>query len=119
MTIPTFLFTLAQAVTEAPGGSPAGTPPAMPAPSAVGAILPFILIAIIFYFLIIRPQQKRMKEHQTLVASVKTGDEIVTNSGIHGIVTNVKDATLMVKVADNVKIEFDKSAVAKVEKAAN
>jgi len=116
MTIPTLLFTLAQAAAPgAPAGSPAGAP-AMPAPNPVTAIFPFILIAIIFYFLIIRPQQKRLKEHQALVSAVKTGDEIVTNSGIHGIVANVKEATLIVKVADNVKIEFDKTAVAKVEK---
>ncbi len=73
-------------------------------------------MGVIFYFLLIRPQQKRQKDLQTLVSSLKTGDKVVTNSGIHGIVSNVKDGpTLMLKVADNVKIEVDKSAIASVE----
>jgi preprotein translocase subunit YajC len=102
----TLLLTLAQA--------PA---PAAPPQSALSTLIPFFCIAVIFYFLIIRPQQKRQKEQNALIASVKTGDSVVMNSGIHGIVTNVKDQTLIVKVADNVKIEFDKVAIATVTKA--
>lgn len=92
-----------------------------PAPGAGGGssfiILQLVALGVIFYFLIIRPQQKRQKELAALIASVKTGDKVVTNSGIHGIVANVKDTTLILKVADNVKIEFDKSAVAAVVKS--
>jgi len=62
----------------------------------------------------IRPQSKRQKEHQRLVSALKTGDRVVTTSGIHGMITNVKDTTVTVKVADNVKIEMEKSAVANV-----
>ena len=80
--------------------------------------MPLIFVFVIFYFLLIRPQQKRQKDHEKLVASIKTGDKIVTSSGIHGIVANVKEKTLLVKVADNVKIEFDRSSVAAVEKSA-
>jgi preprotein translocase subunit YajC len=75
-------------------------------------------MAVIFYFLLIRPQQKKAKELQSLIASIKTGDKVVTTGGIHGIVSNVKDgSTLSLKVADNVKIEVDKSAIATVDRS--
>jgi len=80
-------------------------------------MIPFVAIAVMVYFLMIRPQQKRAKEQAALISSVKTGDSVIMNSGIHGIVTNVKETTLLVKVADNVKIEFDKVAVATVLKS--
>ncbi len=68
------------------------------------------------YFLLFRPQMRRQKEQRNLVAALKTGDRVVTASGIHGMITNVKDATVTVKVADNVKLEMDKSAVTNVIK---
>ena len=85
--------------------------------SLVTTLLPFAFMAIIFYFLLIRPQQRRQKEHQNLLSNLKTGDKVVTTSGIHGLIANVKDTTFLVKIADNVKIEIDKSAVASVSKA--
>ena len=87
-------------------------------PPALFQFLPLIIIAVLFYFLLIRPQQKKQKEHQKLVSSVKTGDKVVTSAGIHGIVSNVKETTLLLKVADNVKIEMDKAAVVSVVKSA-
>ena len=87
------------------------------AASAFTSFVPLILIFAIMYFLLIRPQQKKQKEHQQLVASVKTGDKVITAGGIHGIVANVKETTFLVKVADNVKIEFDRSAITSVTKA--
>ena len=60
---------------------------------------------------------RRQKEQQRVVASLKTGDRVITASGIHGMITNVKDTTVTVKVADNVKIEMDKSAVTNVVKS--
>ena len=75
-------------------------------------------MGVLFYFLLIRPQQRRQKQHQQLMANLKTGDRVVTNSGIHGLIANVKETTFMLKVADNVKIEIDKSAVAGIEKSA-
>jgi preprotein translocase subunit YajC len=93
--------------------------PEAPQPSALSALMPFVLIAVVFYFLIIRPQQKRIKEQAAMIASVKTGDSVIMNSGIHGIVSNVKETTLIIKVADNVKLEFEKTAVASVAKAAS
>ena len=79
-------------------------------------LLPFAFIFIIFYFLLIRPQQKRQKEHQKLLSDLKTGDKVVTTSGIHGLIANVKDTTFLVKIADNVKIEVDKNAIASVSR---
>jgi preprotein translocase subunit YajC len=107
----TNLLLLAQAAT-----------PGAPAPNPLMQFVPFIFIIIIFYFLLIRPQQKQRKEHQKLVSSVQSGDAIVTNAGIHGVVTNVKEKTVLVRVADNVKIEFDRASIVSVvrdaEKAA-
>jgi preprotein translocase subunit YajC len=73
---------------------------------------------IIFYFIGIRPQARRQKEQQQLISALKTGDRVVTSSGIHGLIANVKESTVIVKVADNVKIEMEKSAIASVAKAA-
>ena len=89
-----------------------------PAQSMSSMIVPFVCIGVIFYFLIIRPQSKRQKDLEKLVTSLKTGDKVVTNSGIHGIIANVKEGkTLILKIADNVKIEIDKSAISGVEKS--
>ncbi len=86
-------------------------------PPVLFQFMPLIIIAVLFYFLLIRPQQKKQKEHQKLVSGIKTGDKVVTSAGIHGIVANVKEATVLLKVADNVKIEMDKAAVASVSKS--
>lgn len=86
-------------------------------PNPLGQMLvPFLCIGVIFYFLIIRPQSKKQKEQQAMINSLKPGDKVVTSGGIHGILISVKDTTVSVKIADNVKIEVDKSAVAGVAK---
>ena len=96
-------------------------PPA-PAPAPSGAsgflnLLPFwFFIIVIMYFVLIRPQKKRQQQQQRLVSSLKTGDRVVTNAGIHGLIANVKETTVIVKVADNVKIEMEKSAISNVLK---
>jgi preprotein translocase subunit YajC len=87
---------------------------AQQSPSSGYFIIQLVALAAIFYFLLIRPQQKRQKAQALLISSVKIGDKVVMNSGIHGLVANVKETTIIVKVADNVKIEFDKAAVATV-----
>jgi preprotein translocase subunit YajC len=94
------------------------SPGAPPQPDLLQTLLPFLFMGVIFYFLLIRPQQKRQKQHQQLMANLKTGDRVVTSSGIHGLIANVKETTFLLKVADNVKIEIDKSAVAGIEKSA-
>ena len=85
-----------------------------PAPSPLLQYVPLLFIGVIFYFLLIRPQQKQRKEQQQLIAAIKTGDKVVTSSGIYGLISNVKETTVMLKIADNVKIEIDKAAVASV-----
>jgi len=69
-------------------------------------------IGLVFYFLLIRPQQKRMKEHTAMVQALKKGDEIVTNGGLGGTVTKVGDAYMTMRVADNVEVSVQKTAVA-------
>ena len=92
--------------------------PAGPAGSPLSTVVPFVCVGVIFYFLIIRPQNQRQKQLQSLVSNLKTGDKVVTNGGIHGIIANVKEgSTLSLKIADNVKIEIDKSSIASVDKS--
>jgi preprotein translocase subunit YajC len=93
--------------------------PAAPAPGPAGGFgffVPFIFIFVIMYFMLFRPQKKRQQEQQRLISTLKTGDKVVTNAGIHGLIANVKETTVIVKVADNVKIEMEKSAIANVQK---
>jgi len=78
--------------------------------------LPYILIFVIFYFLYFRPQGKQEKERQRMLANLKKNDEIVTSSGIHGIIVNVKDKSVILRIDENVKIELDKNCVAYVLK---
>ncbi len=96
--------------------APAPTAPGAPARPAWVEMMPFVLAIVLFYFLLIRPQVKARKEQDALVNSLKTGDDVVTSAGILGTVTNVKDKTVIVKIADNVKIEILKSAVTTVVK---
>ena len=70
-----------------------------------------LILIIMYYVMIPAADAKRQKEQQRLISSLKTGDRVVTAAGIHGMITNVKDTTVTVKVADNVKIEMEKSAV--------
>lgn len=78
--------------------------------------VPFIFIIAIFYFVLIRPQMKAKKEQDKLISTTKTGDKVITTGGILGTVANVKDKTLIVKIADNVKIEVLKTHIATVTK---
>lgn len=98
-----FIALLAQAV-----------PPPQTGPNPLASFVPIILIFVIMYFVLFRPQMKRQKEQARLVAALKTGDRVVTASGIHGLISNVKDRTITLKVADNVKIEMEKTAVTHV-----
>jgi preprotein translocase subunit YajC len=77
-------------------------------------LIMFAMIIGIFYFLIIRPQQKRQKERQKLLDSVQKGDKVITVGGVHGVVEGVEDKTLLVKIADNVKVKFERSAISSV-----
>jgi preprotein translocase subunit YajC len=90
--------------------------PNQPGPSPFASFVPIILIFVIMYFLLFRPQIKRQKEQQKLIGALKTNDRVVTASGMHGLITNVKDRTVTLKIADNVKVEMEKSAIATVLK---
>ena len=75
-------------------------------------LMPMVLIFAIFYLLVFRPQKKEQQDKQKMRDTLKKNDQIVTVGGIHGTVVLVKDRTVVVRVDDNVKIEFDKEAVA-------
>ena len=78
------------------------------------AFIPLILMFVIFYFLLIRPQQKRTKQHREMVNNLKPGDRIVTGGGIHGRVTAVGDAVLTVEIADKVRVKVNRGNVSGV-----
>ena len=82
--------------------------------SAYSSIIMMVVMIAIFYFLLIRPQKKRDKEAKDMLAALKKGDKVVTIGGIHGYVTSVKENTVTVKVDDDTKIEFNKSAISSV-----
>src|SRR5262245_57200544 len=73
---------------------------------------PIIFIGLIFYVLIFMPMKKKQKKMDAMIAELKSGDKVITNGGIYGVVAGVKDSTFILKVADQVKIEIAKSAVA-------
>jgi len=76
------------------------------------SFLPLVLIFVVFYFLLIRPQTKRAKEHKTLVEGLAKGDEVVTNGGLLGRITAVGENFVQIKVAENVEVKIQKQAVA-------
>ena len=82
-------------------------------------IVMMILIFAIFYFLLIKPQKKQQNEHKKMVEGLKKNDEVITSGGMHGTIVNVKDKSIILKVDDNVKIEFQKSSVSVLKKQRN
>jgi preprotein translocase subunit YajC len=95
---------LAQA---APGGGAGGG-------DILLSLLPFVFIFVILYFLIIRPQQRRLKTHQEMIANIRRGDVVVTSGGFIGKVTKVEDAEATVEIADDVRVRVVKSTIAEV-----
>ena len=92
-------------------GQPSGQDPSQ---GMFSTLIMFALIIAIFYFMILRPQQKRQKERQKLLGSIKKGDKIVTAGGLYGTIAGLDEKTVLLQVADNVKMKFDRSAVASV-----
>ena len=90
------------------------TAPSGGAGAAILQFAPFIFIFVIFYFLMIRPQQRRVKEHQAAIAAIKKGDDIITGGGIRGRVTKVSDDEAEVEIAHGVKIRVVKSTITQV-----
>lgn len=83
-------------------------------PSTMGMLLPFALMFGVFYFLMIRPQQKKMKEHESLVTSLQKGEEVITQSGIFGKIHGIADKFITLEVDNNVKIKVLKNQIATV-----
>ena len=80
-------------------------------PNTLVTFLPFAVILVIFYFLLIRPGTQRQKKLQQMIDSLKVGDRVVTGSGIYGTITGLKNDRIQVRIAENVKIEMSKNAV--------
>lgn len=95
-------------VQAAPGGGQGGSA------GLLFGILPWLLIFVIFYLLMIRPQQRRVKEHQATIAAVKKGDDVITGGGIRGRVTKVNDEEVEVEIAQGVKVRVVKSTISQV-----
>lgn len=100
----TFLFALAA---PAYAAEPAG-------PSLLANILPLILLFVVFYFLLIRPQQRKVKQHKNMVEALKKGDEIVTSGGIYARVVAVHDASVEVQISADVVVSMQRNAVANI-----
>jgi preprotein translocase subunit YajC len=80
----------------------------------VSTLIMFGAIFLIFYFMIIRPQQKRAKEKEKMLSNLEKGDKIVTNGGIHGVIAGLEDKTALLMVSENTKIKIDRSAIVTV-----
>lgn len=80
--------------------------------ASIAQFVPLILIFIVFYFLLIRPQQKKAKEHQNYLANLKKGDRVITGGGIHGVIAGLTDTVVTLEVAENVRIKVSRSAIA-------
>lgn len=85
----------------------AGPPPG----SGFAQFIPILLLFAGMWFLIIAPQRKRQKQHEQMIADLKSGDDIVTSGGIYGTITNVKDDCFVVRIADNTKIEISRNSI--------
>jgi preprotein translocase subunit YajC len=90
------------------GGSGAG------GGSMVSTFVMFGAIFLIFYFMIIRPQQKRAKEREKLLSSIEKGDKVITSGGVHGTVAGVEEKTILLQVTENVKLKVERSAIATI-----
>ena len=83
--------------------------------SLAGSFIPLLLIIVIFYFFLIRPQNKKQKQTERMLSALKKGDKVITIGGIHGVISSVKENTVIVKVDDDCKIEFNRTAISTVE----
>jgi preprotein translocase subunit YajC len=90
--------------------------PAPASPGFFGGPLPMIVLMAIMMFVLFRSQSKRQRELEALQKALKVGDEVVTAGGMHGLITSLRDKTVILRVGDNVKIEFDRQAIATVKK---
>jgi len=89
--------------------------PQAAAGNQIFGLIPMVLIFVIFYFLMIQPQRREQKRHQEMLKKLSKNDEVVTSSGIHGTIVNVKDKTVIVRIDENVKIELEKNSISYVK----
>ncbi len=90
------------------GAAPAG-------PGLLVSLIPFVLIFLIFYFLLIRPQQQRAASHKSMIEALKKGDKVVTSGGLWGTITNMGKQTVTLQIAESVKVKVDRSHVSQVQ----
>jgi len=105
----TFILPLLMAAPQASGADNAAS-----GGDLLRTFVPFVLIIAIVYFLMIRPQNKKRKETEKMIAAIKKGDKVVTIGGLHGTIQSVKESTVIIKADDNVKLEFLRSAISNV-----
>lgn len=108
------MFGLAFAMAGAPGGAAGGA--AGGGMAAFQQVIPLVFMFAIFYFLLIRPQQKKAKEHKALLEAMKKGDNVITAGGVHGKVTSVENDLVTLEIANNVNIKITKSYIAAIKK---
>jgi preprotein translocase subunit YajC len=101
------LFNIAYAMGQTGAGAQGGA-------GGFASFIPLILMFVIFYFLLIRPQQKKSKEHKEMISNLKKGDRIITSGGIYGRITGVSEATLTVEIADKVRVKVARGNVGAV-----
>ncbi len=106
------IFPVAVAYAEASTGA------VNPMATGIASFFPFIVLIVVFYFLLIRPQQQKAKDHTKMIEKLQNGDTIVTLGGLYGKVTNIKDETVSIEISDGVRVKVTKSAV-QVRKAQN
>lgn len=99
------LFDIAYAMGPSPQGGGQGL-------GALGSLIPLIIIFVVFYFLLIKPQQKRVKEHKKMIENLRKGDKIITSGGLYGVVESIGTNTVSVKVSENVKVKLGKTYIA-------
>jgi preprotein translocase subunit YajC len=102
------MFDTAHAMTGGGGGG--GGPDAF-----TGFVIPLIIVMAIFYFILIRPQLKRQKQHTSMLSSLQKGDKVVTSGGIHGVIVGLKEDVVVLKVSENTKIEVNKGSIGVVK----
>jgi len=99
---------LAFAMGTPPGGAAGG------GQSAITSLVPLVIMFGIFYFLLIRPQQKKAKEHKALLEALKKGDQVITAGGMHGKISTVDENVVTIEIANNVNVKFNKAHVAAI-----
>lgn len=104
------MISLAQAADPIAPAAPAGAP----ASPGLASFLPLIIIFVLFYFLLIRPQTKKAKEHKAMIAALAKGDEVVTTGGLLGRVTAMDDSFVTISIAQNVEVRVQRHAVAQL-----